>query len=486
VKQRGRKTINIIFFSTKKNSGMKTTSVFVAILLFYSINLFSQTTGVQFIDNLTWNDLKQKAKTEKKNIFIDVYATWCGPCKDMDAKVYPKEEVGQFINDKFISVKVQQDKSEKDNAFIKSWYADAASIIKEYHVEAFPTYLFVSPEGKLMHKEIGFKEAPEFMQTVELALSNPIGKYDPLLAAYQQGKRDYQHLDELILHIFKARKNNELAFEMARDYKKNYLDKLKEPELLTRRHLDFIGEFFPLISIKDKFFKLCYEQPVVVNKAKGWERTDLSWANFQVIQTIEREELEPRLYKDIAKGIPVKSIPEWKNIQAEIEKKYPRLNKELYTVGKLIEEAKKKFYKKTDNGREAVKIIEEKMRNDSAAGKRISSWDLNVLAWEMFTDYSDKYALNKGLQWADSALKMEEEDAKKKGVVPNSQIYDTKANLLYRLGRVKEAIEWEEKALELDLQDAKKAGREKGWFSDSYIEIIEKMRKGKPTWPEKK
>ena len=33
-----------------------------------------------------------RAKAEKRPLMVDVFATWCGPCKELDAKVFATPE----------------------------------------------------------------------------------------------------------------------------------------------------------------------------------------------------------------------------------------------------------------------------------------------------------------------------------------------------------------------------------------------------------
>ena len=43
--------------------------------------------GIEFSHG-TWKEVLAKAKQEDKLVFIDVYTSWCGPCKKMAAKVF--------------------------------------------------------------------------------------------------------------------------------------------------------------------------------------------------------------------------------------------------------------------------------------------------------------------------------------------------------------------------------------------------------------
>src|SRR5438874_2115602 len=97
--------------------------------------------AIQFEQGHNWEQIKEKAAADKKYIFVDCYATWCGPCKLMDAKVYTNDTVGEFFNNKFISVKLQFDTGKNDNQNIRLLYSTAREFEKKYHITAFPTYL---------------------------------------------------------------------------------------------------------------------------------------------------------------------------------------------------------------------------------------------------------------------------------------------------------------------------------------------------------
>src|ERR1700759_5067006 len=107
-------------------------------LMISPIFLIAQNQGITFEHNLSWEQILQKAKKENKYVFVDCYATWCGPCKTMDKTVYPVDSVGLFINDHFISVRMQMDTSKQDNEETRQWYPIAQMLGKKYEIWAYP------------------------------------------------------------------------------------------------------------------------------------------------------------------------------------------------------------------------------------------------------------------------------------------------------------------------------------------------------------
>lgn len=79
--------------------------------------------GIKFFHG-TYEEALQQAKSESKQIFVDVYTSWCGPCKKMARDVFADEEVGKFYNDRFICLKLDAEK-ESDHAFFQYYQASA-------------------------------------------------------------------------------------------------------------------------------------------------------------------------------------------------------------------------------------------------------------------------------------------------------------------------------------------------------------------------
>jgi thiol:disulfide interchange protein len=123
----------------------------------------NETTGIQF-RNISLADAKKAAKKEKKLIFIDVYAVWCGPCKMLDKNTFSDASVATYFNDKFISLKIDGDRNKQDG----SWkHPDGKEVMETFGITAFPTLLWIDAEGKLVKKELGYKSPEQLLRAVQ-------------------------------------------------------------------------------------------------------------------------------------------------------------------------------------------------------------------------------------------------------------------------------------------------------------------------------
>lgn len=163
---KNRNKINVI--SERKMNKL----LLVLVGLLCSVVVFAQTD----FQELSLKEACKKAKAEDKPIFLDCYTSWCGPCKMMANDVFTLQAAGDYFNKNFVCVKTDMEKGE------------GPAIGKQYGVDAFPTFLIINSDGKLMHKVVGAMSLEELIENVEGGLkANSIAEYETL---YQAGKLD--------------------------------------------------------------------------------------------------------------------------------------------------------------------------------------------------------------------------------------------------------------------------------------------------------
>lgn len=117
---------------------------------------FAAETGIRFFEG-TFKEAIAKAKAEKKPVFFDAYASWCGPCKAMDRDVYTDPKVAAYMNEKFISIKVDMEKGE------------GPELAKKLpSVDGYPSLLFFGPDGFLTKTLLGSRSAEDFLAEARL------------------------------------------------------------------------------------------------------------------------------------------------------------------------------------------------------------------------------------------------------------------------------------------------------------------------------
>ena len=117
-----------------------------------------QKPGVQFVSSSTLSDVLDEAKKQNKLVFVDMYTTWCLPCKMMDENVFTDRNLGKFMGDNFLSYKVDAEKGTgPDLAFV-------------YNVKVYPTLLFLDANGRVLQRQEGSATQSELRSMGEQAL----------------------------------------------------------------------------------------------------------------------------------------------------------------------------------------------------------------------------------------------------------------------------------------------------------------------------
>lgn len=148
--------------------------IYVLATLLLVVNLPAQ--GIEFFHG-TWEEALVKAQQEDKPIFVDAYASWCGPCKQMASNVFPQPEVGEVFNANFINMKLDMEKPE------------ASSFRVNHSVRAYPTLFFLDSKGETIHTVVGGQKPDGLISHARTAMSkvDDLSVYE---AKYAAGERE--------------------------------------------------------------------------------------------------------------------------------------------------------------------------------------------------------------------------------------------------------------------------------------------------------
>lgn len=149
--------------------------------------------------------------------------------------------------------------------------------------------------------------------------------------------------------------------------------------------------------------------------------------------------------------------PDWQKVD-DIIKSYPELDGELILGLSVIRYLNANAERQPNS---AKNLSTAATRYEDRIGKGA----YNDWAWSLFQSTGDTGILNKALVWSEKAIAGETEKHR------IASTMDTKANILYRLGRKQEALTCQEKALSYDPGNYE------------LVQAFEKMKKGEPTWP---
>lgn len=384
------------------------------LLLLSGVFMFGQ--GMSFHYE-SFNDLLAQAKKENKVIFLDAYASWCGPCKLMDKNVFTKEEVGNFYNANFINTRIDMEKGE------------GVGLAKKYGVRAYPTYLFINGDGEVVYRVTGYYEPDDFVNIGKEA-ADPSKQVAVLQKRFDAGEKDPEFLKNY-MKVF-AFSDPELATKAA----VRYFDGKKGQELSQ----EDLGYLFSLTS--DSTSPL---YPVILEHKEQIEKLVPPAAFEGMLKNLKLNAVMKIAYNKESKKLDeTKFLSEAEKIVA------PEEAKELLNATKMNMAFKNKDY-----------ATYEKLAltyYGDGSNPKFSSNALNTVAWNFFEKIDNKESLKKAILWAEAGAKKAE----------NYAISDTVANLYFKIGDKKNAKIWAEKAIEL--------GKKEGEDTSTTEEILTKLK----------
>ena len=135
---------------------MKQSSRLVVVVAFVGMFTVSARAEEPFRD-LSFAEACKAAKKEKKVVVVDFYTSWWEPCKTMDQTTWKDARVQAWLKDKAVPIKVDAEKE--------------PALSEKYHITAYPTILFLKPNGTRIDRMVGYRKAGVFLGEAKFALA---------------------------------------------------------------------------------------------------------------------------------------------------------------------------------------------------------------------------------------------------------------------------------------------------------------------------
>lgn len=98
--------------------------------------------------------VREMAVKTGKLVFIDLYASWCPPCRMMERQVFSRKDVGEFMDQRFVAAKYDVDKT------------TGRELMKKYGEGSIPLYLVFDTQGEVLGRIQGAADAETFMENL--------------------------------------------------------------------------------------------------------------------------------------------------------------------------------------------------------------------------------------------------------------------------------------------------------------------------------
>jgi thioredoxin-related protein len=330
------------------------------LFIFIAIFTFAQD-EIQFMD-IPFKDLIAKAKKENKLVFIDAYASWCGPCKMMEKNVFNKKSVGDFYNKNFVNARIDMEKGE------------GREVAQKFGVRSYPTYLFLNGDGELVSQNYGYMEEGIFL-TMAQDINSPNNKKGSLKERFSKGEKDR----DFLINIMKLNSNSD--YEFAKQASERYFTNRKKTDEFTKEDVGFLLYF--LKSTEDINYKFFVSQKA-----------------------------------DIIRFLPEENYNEFNNqlvlakvVQESIDEKAKKINEDYFMktaeplVGKeaailKLNQTKLAYYEQNANFPEYEKTALEYYKN----AESFEPNELLKAAWIFSDNIKTKSSLKKAAEWAEKSV----------------------------------------------------------------------------------
>jgi thioredoxin-related protein len=137
-------------------------------ILLISLFFVASLMTAQKINWMTMDEALAAQENEPKKIIMDVYTSWCGPCKLLDKNTFGNQTVADFINENYYPVKFNAEGPDEityqDFTYTNPNYQPARKGRNATHffadalkLRGYPSIVFFEENGTLIQAVPGYK-----------------------------------------------------------------------------------------------------------------------------------------------------------------------------------------------------------------------------------------------------------------------------------------------------------------------------------------
>ena len=114
--------------------------------------------SIIFIDG-SFKDALKQAAAQNKYIFVDAYASWCGPCQLLKATTFHDRKTADFYNGNFVNISIDMEKGE------------GPMLASAWGITAYPTLIIFDAKGNALLGTMGYMGAADLIKFGKQAIS---------------------------------------------------------------------------------------------------------------------------------------------------------------------------------------------------------------------------------------------------------------------------------------------------------------------------
>ncbi|MEP5611255.1 MAG: DUF255 domain-containing protein [Cyclobacteriaceae bacterium] len=346
---------------------------------------------------LEWSNVLEKAKTEKKVIFLEAYASWSEPCQLLEKYTFSDLEVANFYNENFLSVRLDMEKY------------PGIGLAEKFDVSIYPTMLFIDSNENLLHRGCGAMEAGELLELGKVALGE--SNWQTMNVRFKEGERE----NTFVLRYLAMMEEGCLNAE---GFAQKLLAETSTEELINEGTFALIEEY--QWDIYSREFEFLKKNKELFEKVLGRERVHDKIFNTYLAQ-----------YQEI----------------------YAAEELHLFGMRALLDNLEDVTFVGSDTLLTMANLHYSEITEDwESFSESAIAWvgmsglndeeELNELAWKFYLFVDNEEKLKLASTWAREAV----------DTTPSPSAIDTYASLLFKLGSKKKAIELEKQAIVMAIE----------------------------------